>query len=189
MLLATRSWLPEGRHPSCSLRLLALASPRTMSALARLSVPQFSCPCRDWCLRHVSIDAYPTYMVAAVSRPQLLHLLPCYSIFASGATVEEPDGKKVGGGAIELWEAIFLFCSHLVYCTIMYYGETIEEQVKAFAKGKLPRVQNKSDAQGEDAQRELRNVPAGSCRRALQNTTSDVTRPPPTTLRGQNPKT
>jgi len=65
------------------------------------------------------------------------------AIFAYGESIQLPDtmnvdgtieeGKRIGGGKIELWEAIVLFVLYLVYCTIMVFNE----KLYAWLQGKI----------------------------------------------------
>merc|ERR1740129_1693639 len=54
------------------------------------------------------------------------------AMFASGPTQTYPDGRKEGGGYVELWEAILLFFTYILYCTMMYYNERIERDLTGF---------------------------------------------------------
>jgi len=58
------------------------------------------------------------------------------AIFAYGTVIELPDGKKIGGGKIELYEAIVLFFLYLIYCTIMVFNEKLEKSISAMFVGK-----------------------------------------------------
>mmetsp|Transcript_15555 Transcript_15555/g.35635 ORF Transcript_15555/g.35635 Transcript_15555/m.35635 type:complete len:640 (-) Transcript_15555:203-2122(-) len=60
---------------------------------------------------------------------------------SNGVVIKETVTQK----AIELHEAIILFCCYLLYCTLMYFNEYLEEKVNSFSKRK-----GSSDADGED---------------------------------------
>jgi K+-dependent Na+/Ca+ exchanger-like protein len=53
---------------------------------------------------------------------------------AYGKAIDCPDGSKKGAGAIELHEAIILFLSYIVYCTLMYFNEFLEAWIKQWIK-------------------------------------------------------
>jgi len=54
------------------------------------------------------------------------------AVFSYGKVSELPNGDKVGGGEIKLYEAIILFCLYLLYCMIMVFNEKAEAKVKGF---------------------------------------------------------
>jgi len=59
------------------------------------------------------------------------------AIFAYGKVTKMDNGDLVGGGKIELWEAIVLFLAYLVYCTIMFFNEKLQAKVQGmYDKGK-----------------------------------------------------
>jgi len=77
------------------------------------------------------------------------------AIFAYGESIEMPDGKKIGGGKIELYEAILLFCFYLVYITIMFFNEKLERTIQGF----LDRV--KGRVGGDASASKVAPIPAG----------------------------
>lgn len=56
--------------------------------------------------------------------------LALLAVFSYGQVLTKPNGDKEGGGRIELYEAIILFCMYLLYCMIMVFNEKLEGKVK-----------------------------------------------------------
>jgi len=94
--------------------------------------------------------------------------LALLAAFAHGEIVTTVDGDKVGGGNIELWEAIVLFVCYLIYCIIMWQNKRIEKFVTALRRAKVsptpgigdgtadgdaegPDLRSAGDGQGDEA--------------------------------------
>jgi len=87
--------------------------------------------------------------------------LSLLAIFAYGETVTLEDGRKVGGGAIQLWEAILLFATYIGYCTIMYCNQNIEAYVKDFIAKYIKKHKDLPKVTPVEDENELRDCAEG----------------------------
>lgn len=63
------------------------------------------------------------------------------AIFAYGKAIDLPDGSKIGGGQIKLYEAVILFVAYLIYCMIMVFNEKLEAKLSSmFDKARSSKV-------------------------------------------------